>query len=133
MPFTDTEDATHYLSSVFQAGFDDPAISTALAKSGLVLRMDVTEPALVLTVDLVNQTIHMGSDAPEANMSLGLTADTANRFWQGKVSVPLAVARGHIKLGGALPKLIALLPTAKPIQQRYVETLRADGRADLIA
>lgn len=133
MPFADTADATHYLSSVFQAGFDDPAISPALAKSGLVLRMDVTEPDLVMTVDLVNQTIHTGPDAPEANMTLGLTADTANRFWQGKVSVPLAVARGHITLGGALPKLIALLPSAKPIQQRYVATLTADGRADLLA
>ena len=134
MPFTDTADATHYLASVFQAGFDDPEISPALAKSGLVLRMDVTEPELVMTVDLVNQTIHTDdSGAPEANMTLGLTADTANRFWQGKVSVPLAVARGQIKLGGALPKLIALLPSAKPIQQRYVATLTADGRADLIA
>ncbi|QSR24298.1 sterol carrier protein [Nocardioides aromaticivorans] len=136
MPFTDTADATHYLASVFQAGFDDPEISPALAKSGLVLRMDVTEPELVMTVDLVNQTIHTGDSdgaAPEANMTLGLTADTANRFWQGKVSVPLAVARGQIKLGGALPKLIALLPSAKPIQQRYVATLAADGRADLIA
>lgn len=65
-------------------------------------------------------------------MILAMSSETANRFWQGKVSVPLAVGRGTIKITGAPPKLIALLPTAEPIQQGDVETLRAEGSDDLI-
>jgi len=132
MTFTSTADAAKYLSSVFQVGFDDPDISPKLQKSGVVMRMELTEPEFSMTVDLVNHTIHTGEDGPEPNMVLAMTAETANRFWQGKVSVPLAVGRGTIKITGALPKLIALLPTAKPIQQRYIETLRAQGRDDLL-
>jgi len=133
MSFTDSAEAVKYLSSVFQAGFDDPEIAPTLKQSGVVMRMDLSEPEAVITVDLVGQEIHLDGDGPEPNMTLTLTADTANRFWQGKVSVPLAVARGHIKINGALPKLIALLPTAKAIQERYVQTLTADGRHDLLA
>lgn len=133
MSFKDVDETVKYLSSVFQAGFDDPAISATLVKSGMIMRMELTDPEVVITTDLVGQQVYIGTDGPEPNMTLGLSADTANRFWQGKVSVPLAVARGHIKLSGALPKLIALLPSAKPIQQRYVETLTADGRTDLLA
>ena len=66
-------------------------------------------------------------------MTLTLSADTANRFWQGKVGVPLAVARGQIKLSGAMPKLMGLLPHAKTRNSRYIETLTADGRTDLLA
>jgi hypothetical protein len=97
------------------------------------MRMELTERELAMTVDLVNHTIHTGEDGPQPNMVLVMTSETANRFWQGKVSVPLTVGRGTIKITGALPKLIALLPTAKPIQQRYVETLRTEGRDDLLS
>jgi hypothetical protein len=42
------------------------------------------------------------------------------------------VARGQIKLSGALPKLIALLPSANALNSRYIETLTEDGRTDLL-
>ena len=48
-----------------EAGFADPATSSALAKSGVVLRMNLSEPDTVITVDLVEQEIHIGEDAPE--------------------------------------------------------------------
>ena len=62
-------------------------------------------------------------------MTLTLSADTANRFWQGKVGVPLAVARGQrLNSPGAMPKLLGLLPHAKTRNSRfYIETLTADG------
>ena len=131
--FTTATEAETYLSSVFQAGFDDPTISQALVKSGVVLRMNLSEPDTVITADLVDQKIYIGETGPEANMTLTLSAETANKFWQGKVSVPLAVARGHIKFEGAMPKLIGLLPSAKTLNSTYVERLKADGRADLLA
>lgn len=131
--FTNSAEAEKYLSSVFEAGFADPATSSALAKSGVVLRMNLSEPDTVITVDLVEQEIHIGEDAPEPNMILTLSSATANRFWQGKVSVPLAVARSQIKVAGAMPKLLGLLPHAKALNKAYTARLAADGRTDLLA
>ena len=131
--FADQTEATTYLSSVFEAGFSDPLIRKKLVDSGLVLRMVLTEPDVLLTVNFPETEILVGETEVEPNMTLTLSSDTANRFWQGKVSIPLAVARGHIKVAGALPKLLALLPSAKALNAQYIDRLTADGRDDLIA
>lgn len=131
--FADTEEAARYISSVFEAGFADPEISSQLEKSGLVLRMELSDPDVVMTVDTAAKRIDVGETDLTENMTLTLSSETANKFWQGKVSIPLAVARGHIKVSGALPKLMALLPSAKKLNATYVERLRADGRDDLLA
>ena len=131
--FTDADEAVLYLSSVFQAGFDDPQIRAKLEASDLVLRMELSEPDVVLTVDMRTGGIAAGETDLHPNMTLTLSADTANRFWQGKVGVPLALARGQIKIDGALPKLLALLPSAKTLNARYIARLESDGRSDLLA
>lgn len=130
--FATAAEAQKYLSGIFQAGFESPEINQQLARSGLVLRMNLTDPDTAITVDLAGQRIYLDDDAPEANMTLALSADTANRFWQGKVSIPLAIARGQIKLAGAMPKLLGLLPSAKALNAKYIEALTADGRTDLL-
>ena len=131
--FADTDEAAKYLGSVFRAGFDDPQIRAKLEASDLVLRMELSDPDLRMTVDMHTGDIVVGETGLEPNMTLTLSSDTANRFWQGKVGVPLAVARGQIKIDGALPKLLALLPSAKTLNARYIERLEADGRQDLLA
>jgi putative sterol carrier protein len=131
--FADTDEATKYISSVFESGFADPEISQQLAKSGLVLRMELTDPDALITVDTTAQRIVAGETDLVANMTLALSSETANKFWQGRVSIPMAVARGQIKVSGQLPKLLALLPSAKKLYAQYVDRLHADGRDDLIA
>lgn len=131
--FADSDEAAAYLSAVFQAGFEDPEIRPRLEASDLVLRMELSEPDALLTVDLRTGRIDAGPTDLEPNMTLTLSSDTANRFWQGKVGVPLALARGQIKIDGALPKLLALLPSAKALNARYIARLEADGRSDLLA
>lgn len=131
--FADADEAVLYISSVFQAGFDDPQIRAKLEASDLVLRMELSDPDAVLTVDMRTGAIVVGETGLQPNMTLTLSSDTANRFWQGKVGVPLALARGQISIDGALPKLLALLPSAKTLNARYIARLEADGRSDLLA
>ena len=95
--FADTSEAEKYIGGIFEAGFADPDVRQALARSGLVLRMNLSQPDAVITVDLPAAQVHYGdADAPTPNMTMTLDGETANRFWQGKVSIPLAVARKHI-------------------------------------
>jgi hypothetical protein len=131
--FADRAEAETYISAVFEAGFADPAIAEKLGGSGLVLRMELTDPDAVVSVDTATRRIDLGETDLEPNMTLTLSSDTANRFWQGKVSIPLAVARGQIVISGSLPKLMALLPSAKTLYGHYTERLRADGREELLA
>ena len=62
-------------------------------------------------------------------VSLGMTSEVANRFFQGRENIPLAVARGAIVVGeGELPRSLELLPMLRPIFPRYVEMLENTDR-----
>ena len=58
-----------------------------------------------------------------------MEADTAHRFWLGKVNVTVALARGEIKAKGPVAKILKLVPLTKPVFPRYKAQLEAEGRA----
>ena len=60
-----------------------------------------------------------------------MDADTAHRFWLGKVNVTMALARGQIKAKGPVAKILKLVPLVKPVFPRYKAQLEAAGRSDL--
>ena len=64
---------------------------------------------------------------PEVVMSM--EADTAHRFWLGKVNVTVALARGQMKAKGPVAKILKLVPLTKPIFPRYRGDARGVGTA----
>ena len=52
-----------------------------------------------------------------------MEADTAHKFWLGKVNVTMALARGQMKAKGPVAKILKLVPLTKPIFPRYKEML----------
>src|SRR5262249_44168465 len=65
----------------------------------------------------------------EPTVSMTMTADVANRYFQGKENVPLALARGSIRVEtGDVAKVLDLLPIVAPFHRKWVATLKADGR-----
>jgi putative sterol carrier protein len=67
---------------------------------------------------------------PEVIMSM--EADTAHRFWLGKVNVTVALARGQMKAKGPVAKILKLVPLVKPVFPRYRAQLEQAGRNDLL-
>ena len=133
--FTSTTEAEKYIGDVFEDTFSIPEVREGMAKSGLTMKLVMSEPDAIIVCDMVNQKVYRGADATavEPNVTLTWCADVANRFWQGKVNFPLALARGQIKLSGSKTKVLGLLPLAGPIQRRYVQKLTEEGRSDLLA
>jgi hypothetical protein len=87
----------------------------------------------VLTVDMPNTQLHEGAGAgPEPNVELFMTADTGNRFWLGKVILPVALAKGQVRAKGPVAKLLTVLPLAKGMFGPYREQLESEGRTDLL-
>jgi hypothetical protein len=54
---------------------------------------------------------------PKVEMTM--SSEVANRYFQGKENVPMAVARRRIKAGGDLKAALALIPITKPIYAQY--------------
>jgi hypothetical protein len=61
---------------------------------------------------------------PRVRMTM--SSETANRYFQGKENVALAIARRRIKTGGDIRASLALIPITKPIYERYRALVAAD-------
>ena len=55
-----------------------------------------------------------------------MSSETANRYFQGKENVAIAIARRRIKTGGDVKAALAILPITKPLFARYREMIAAD-------
>jgi hypothetical protein len=132
--FKDDAEVYEYLGGIFRRGMEDRQLVEKLRPSGVVLRITYTEPDAVLTVDMPNSLIYEGPGAgPEPNVELFMTADTGNRFWLGKVVLPVALAKGEVRAKGPVAKLLTILPLAKGMFGPYREQLEAAGRTDLLS
>jgi putative sterol carrier protein len=129
--FKDAADVHQYIGGIFREAFEDDEIGRKLRATGIVLQFRFSEPEAVMVIDTTTATVTAdGSAEPTAVMST--SADTGNAYWQGKVNLPLAMAKGRIKVEGNVAGLLKLAPLGKKLYPRYVETLRRDGRHDLL-
>jgi hypothetical protein len=59
-------------------------------------------------------------DVPwRAEVELAMDSDVANRFFQGRENVGLALARRRIRAGGNVAKMLSLVPTIRPVLDEY--------------
>lgn len=133
MAFKDADEVRQYIGSVFTRAFDDPEIGPKLVATGIVLGFRFTEPDATLVIDTTSQTVGDGAGLPAPTATMAMTADTGNAYWQGKVNLPLAMARGKIKVEGNVASLLKLAPLGKKLFPAYVAKINADDRADLLA
>jgi hypothetical protein len=55
-----------------------------------------------------------------------MSTETANRYFQGKENVAMAIARRRIKTGGDVRAALEILPITKPVFDRYLAMVQAD-------
>jgi hypothetical protein len=59
----------------------------------------------------------------EPRVKMKMSSQVANRYFQGKENIPIAIARRRIKTGGDIKASLALIPITKPVYARYREML----------
>jgi hypothetical protein len=114
---------------------NDEELAPRFRKANTIVRYQYREPDSVITVRLQEGQpgdVDFGDSDMEPEVTMAMEADTAHRFWLGKVNVTVALARGQITAKGPVAKILKLVPLAKPIFPRYVAQLEAQGRQDLI-
>jgi putative sterol carrier protein len=131
--FKDADEVRHYIGSVFTVAFDDPEIGPKLQATGIVLGFRFTEPEASLVVDTTTATVGDGTGQPEPTAVMSMTSDLGSAYWQGKVNLPLAMAKKKIRVEGNVASLLKLAPLGKKLYPSYVQRLTAAGRADLLA
>jgi hypothetical protein len=62
----------------------------------------------------------------EPRVKMAMSSETANKYFQGKENVAMAIARRRIKSGGDVKAALALMPITKPVFGRYRSMLEEE-------
>jgi hypothetical protein len=62
----------------------------------------------------------------EPKVRMSMSSETANRYFQGKENIAIAIARRRIKAAGDVKAALAILPITKPLFARYRAMIAAD-------
>lgn len=110
------------MDRVFGIMSDDAQVGPRLRAADVPQRFAFTDVDLVLNVRAANDDergnlVWEWSDDVdwEPRVRMEMTSETANRYFQGRESIALAIARRRIKAGGDVKATLVLVPIVKPI------------------
>ena len=133
--FRDADEVYKYIGTLFEQLAEDEELAPQFRKANTIVQYQYREPESQITVKLMDGEdgkVDCGETNMEPEVVMNMDADTAHRFWLGKLNVTVALARGQMKAKGPVAKILKLVPLTKPIFPRYRALLEQDGRQDLI-
>ena len=132
--FKDAEDVYKHLGRLFEDIIADDELGPRFKATDTVVQIRMRRPDSQLTLKALAEEelqIDFGITELRPEVVLAMDADTAHRFWLGKVNVTVALARGQINARGPVAKILKLVPLVEPVRRRYAEALQRSGREDL--
>jgi len=132
--FKDEQEVYEHLGALFLDLNADEELGPQFRKANTIVQYVYRKPDSQITVKLLEGEegqVDLGPTRLEPEVVMTMEADTAHRFWLGKVNVTMALARGQITAKGPVAKILKLVPLVKPVFPRYKAQLEAAGRHDL--
>jgi putative sterol carrier protein len=133
--FKDSSEVYETIGKLFTELAADEEMGPKFRKANTIVQYRLRDPDSTITTRLQPDQpndVDFGETEMEPDVEMSMAADTAHRFWLGKVNVTTALARGQIKASGPVAKILKLVPLTKPVYPRYKALLEADGRQDLV-
>ena len=130
--FRSEQEFREVMDRTFQIMSDDPQMGPDLRDADTPQRFDFPDLDLVVNIraggpeepNLVWEWSDEVSWEPKVKMTM--SSETANRYFQGRENVAIAIARRRIKAGGDVKAALAIIPITKPLFGRYRELIAAD-------
>ena len=133
--FKDAGEVYAYLGRLFRDLADDQELAPKFRKANTIVQYQYRNPESQITVRMIEGEegdVDCGESTMEPEVVMTMDADTAHKFWLGKVNVTVALARGQMKAKGPVAKILKLVPLVKPVFPRYQKMLEDAGRNDLL-
>jgi hypothetical protein len=116
------------MDRIFSMMSEDDEMGPKLRDADVPQRFEFTDVDLVVNI----RAARAGEDGNlywewsddvdwEPKVKMAMSSETANRYFQGKENVAVALARRRIKSGGDVKAALSLIPITKPIYARYRE------------
>jgi hypothetical protein len=116
------------IDRVFSMMSEDADMGPKLRDADVPQRFEFTDLDLVVNIRAAREgedgNLHWewSDDVDwDPKVKMAMSSETANRYFQGKENVAMALARRRIKSGGDVKAALSLIPITKPIYARYRE------------
>jgi hypothetical protein len=125
-PFASAKEFRDVMDRVFRLMSEDPQMGPRLRDADVPQRFEFDDVDLVMNIRAGKpgeaQNLHWEwTDdvdwSPRVRMTM--SSETANRYFQGRENIPLAIARRRIKTGGDIKASLELIPITRPVFERY--------------
>jgi hypothetical protein len=130
--FSSPAEFREVIDRTFTLMSDDPEMGPRLRDADTPQRFEFPDLDLVVNIRAgaageANLVWEWSDDVDwEPRVRMTMSSDTANRYFQGKENVAIAIARRRIKTGGDVKAALALIPVTKPLFGRYREMIEDD-------
>lgn len=133
--FKDSEQLEKVLYNFFLKIAEKKEIGSKLIANKSILRFNYTDPELSITIDASKDEVpqvYVNNTTIEPEIELWMNADTAHKFWLGKVNLVMAITKKDIVVKGSVPKLLMLLPAITPAYKMYPEYLKENNYLEIL-
>jgi hypothetical protein len=130
--FKSSQEFREVMDRTFTLMSDDPEMGPRLRAADTPQRFEFTDLEMVVNIragrpEEPNLAWEWTDEVTwEPKVTLTMSSDTANRYFQGKENVAIAIARRRIKAGGDVKAALAIIPITKPLFARYRDLIAAD-------
>jgi hypothetical protein len=111
---------------IFTTMSEDPGMGPKLRDADVPQRFEFPDVDLVVNI----RAAKTGEDGNlhwewtddvdwQPKVKMEMSSEIANRYFQGKENIAMALARRRIKSGGDVKAALSLIPITKPIYDRY--------------
>lgn len=132
--FKNAKEFREVMDRVFGMMSTDPDMGPKLRDAETPQRFEFPDVDLVVNITAAddnsdgNNLVWEWSDDVDwdPDVKMEMDSDVANKYFQGKENVAMAIARRRIKTSGNVKKALALIPITKPIYAQYRDMLEAE-------
>src|SRR5947209_10594206 len=125
-PFASAKEFREVMDRVFTLMSEDSQMGPRLRDADVPQRFEFDDVDLVMNIRAgtaeEDDNLHWEwTDDVEwsPRVRMTMSSETANRYFQGRENVALAIARRRIKTGGDIKASLELIPITKPVFERY--------------
>ena len=131
--FRSPKEFREVMDKVFGLMDADPDIGPKLKAADVPQRFEFSDVDMVVNI----RAAEVGEDGNlhwewtddvdwDAKVRMTMSSETANKYFQGKENVAMAIARRRIKAGGDVKAALSLIPVTKPVYAQYTALVEAE-------
>jgi hypothetical protein len=131
--FDSPKEFREVMDRIFTMMSEDPEMGPKLRDADVPQRFEFEDVDLVVNIRAAradeegNLHWEWSDDVDwDPRVKMNMSSETANKYFQGKENIAMAIARRRIKTGGDVKASLALIPITKPIYERYRAVVEAE-------